>query len=481
MRVASKVAVGTGSLLLVFAGAMVHQLTVVRGLAKAHREISTEKTQAAKIALDTIRRLKEMEESVEKLYVTRDRNYGKKIERLRREVAQGLATIGSFDLSGEEEAAFARLSEAWEALPATPSAGGRATSLVAPLRRLLGRTEDFLAAVEKAIDLDVREATAAGEDAERIAFAVVAVALLASLLVVLLTVRSIGEPLRRLTAGTHAVAEGQFDLELDTSRGDEFSQLAADFNSMVRRLGELDTLKKDLLSHVSHELKTPLATLQETQQLLLEEIPGPLREPQRRLIELNLKSSERLSRLISKLLDLSQLEAGVMAYDFSRREIGPLVADAVEELAPRGRERGIRMETEMPGEPLEIQGDGDRLIQVLANLVENAIKFSPEGSVVRLRVEALDEPPEGRLPSAPPGRGAVLVTVSDSGPGVPDSEKARIFEKFHQAGPRRGGSVGGAGLGLAICRVLTEAHGGVLWVTDNPGGGSVFSLLLPRI
>jgi two-component system sensor histidine kinase GlrK len=487
MRVASKVAVGSGVLLLVFAGAMVYQLTLVRSLVSANRDLSSAKSRAAKLAFDGIRILKEMEESFDKLEATEDEIYETKIESLRKRYADGLEALGSLGLSGEEAAHLSSLQVRWRTLPPTREMSGGGESFADSLRALRGETEGILAAVEASIDVQAEDSVTTGELADRIALAVVAVALALSLLVVGLTVRSINEPLRRLIAGTRAVAEGEFDLELDATRGDEFSLLAADFNAMVSRLGELDEMKKDLLSHVSHELKTPLATLQETQRILLEEVPGPLNEGQRRLLELNLKSSERLSRLISKLLDLSRLEAGELAYDFAPREIGQLVGDAVTELEPRAREARVRLEARLPGAPMELRCDGDRLIQVVENLVENAIKFSPAEGVVQVRVRFAATPPPSlpgdSLPSALYGRedgaGAVLVTVSDSGPGVPDAEKKKVFEKFHQASQRRGGSVGGAGLGLAICRSIVEAHQGALWVTDNSPAGSTFWLLLP--
>ena len=468
MKVTSKVALGAGSLLLVFAGVTLYQLILLRGLLDAQRELSTAKTRAAKAALDQLPLLEEIDESIRKLYVTQDVQYGAKIDRLRRAYAGHLDTIAALGLSGGERTAFERLEAAWHALPPTPPATTEATAFVAPLERLQDETEGFLAAVEEAIENQVRDSVVAGEAAGRLALAAVVSALVLGALAVRLTVRSINEPLRRLTEGTRQVAEGRFDLELDTSRGDEFSHLAADFNVMVQRLGELDAMKKDLLSHVSHELKTPLATLQETQQVLLEELPGPLNDAQRRLLELNLKSSARLSRLISKLLDLSRLEAGAMAYDFARRDLVPLVRDAVEELEPRARERRIRVESELPDKPLELDCDGDRLIQVLENLLENAIKFSPEDSAVRLEARAVPVPPEnlpeGRLPSALYGRDgahAILVRLSDSGPRCARLREEADLREIPPGGAaqRRLGGRGGPG-----ARHLQRHHRG------SPGG-----------
>lgn len=482
MKVASKVAAGSGLLLVLFVGALVYHLALIRDLAAVQRELSTAKTRAAKIAFDGIRLVDELDESIQRLYATRDARFAGQTERLRRQLGDGLAELGSLGLAGAEGDALARLTAAWRELPAAPVTTDNAMSLVAPASRIHERLEELLATVEEAIERRAHESVAASEMAGRIALVVAAVALASSLVVVRLTVRSIEEPLKRLTEGTHSVAKGELAFELDTSRGDEFSELAADFNAMVRRLGELEAMKKDLLSHVSHELKTPLATLQETHQLLLEGVPGELNERQRRLLELNLKSSERLSRLISKLLDLSRLEAGAVEYELSRRDLGRIVADAAAELEPRAREGDVRVRVDLGEEPIEIDCDGDRLTQVIENLLENAIKFSPAGGAVIVRVRPVAAPPTA-VPATwrwrVAGGAGALVTVSDAGPGVPEADKKKIFEKFHQAGPRRGGSVGGAGLGLAICQEIVKAHQGAIWVTDNVPAGSVFRVLLP--
>ena len=163
----------------------------------------------------------------------------------------------------------------------------------------------------------------------------------------MLTVRSIQVPLSRLARGTRAVAQGRFDQRVQAAGGDEFSALAADFNEMVRRLGELDQMKKDLLSHVSHELKAPLAAMEETNQLLVEGIPGPVTEDQRRLLDLNLQSVRRLSALIAKLLDLSRMEAGVMEYDMRARDMVPLLQGPAAELGALAREKGVRFALEL--------------------------------------------------------------------------------------------------------------------------------------
>jgi two-component system sensor histidine kinase GlrK len=282
------------------------------------------------------------------------------------------------------------------------------------------------------------------------------------------------------------VAQGEFTYKLAVEGSDELSDLARDFNSMTQRLTELDQMKKDFVSHASHELKTPLASMQETIWLLLDEIPGPLNPKQRQLLELNLQSGGRLSRLIANLLDLSRMEAGVMEYTMERQDVAALIRSAVAEFEVPVAERNLRFEAELPETAFWLQCDGSRLIQVLENLLSNAIKFSPAGSTVRLSLRHEMQPPTTlprsyalRISGPAHQTGFALICIADQGPGIPSEEKSKIFEKFHQV--RRDGKRPGqgTGLGLSISRTIAEAHGGALWVEDNPDRGSTFCLLLP--
>ena len=278
-----------------------------------------------------------------------------------------------------------------------------------------------------------------GDTAVLVLWISTAVVLAISILVSFLIFRSISKPLGHLTEGTRAIAEGKFFYRLDTTRNDEFAQLAKDFNTMTRRLNELDELKKDFVSHVSHELKAPLASMRETIQLMLEQIPGPLTDKQKRLLELNLQSGTRLTSMISNLLDLSKTEAGVMEYELKSQDLVPLVRNAIAELESHAHEKQIRIETVLPNDPLIVQCDGDRIVQVVVNLVGNAVKFSPKGAKVLMRVDEVSQIPPSvperwkRLITGPDQAGSFgLLTVRIPVPGVPDSDKDRIFEKFQQ-------------------------------------------------
>ena len=190
--------------------------------------------------------------------------------------------------------------------------------------------------------------------------------------------------------------------------------------------------------------------------------------------------------MISNLLDVSRMEAGVMEYEIKHQDLVPLVRTAIAEIEAQALERQIQIRVTLPERPLLVECDGDRIVQVILNLVGNAVKFSPKEGVIEVQLRAIPEVPE-KMPErwrrliTGQGKGGDygLLMVADSGPGVPDSHKEKIFEKFHQVKHGKKIAGQGVGLGLAICRTIVHAHRGALWVEDNPAvGGSSFCLLL---
>jgi signal transduction histidine kinase len=265
--------------------------------------------------------------------------------------------------------------------------------------------------------------------------------------------------------GTRAIAKGQFWHRLPAHGRDEFAELARDFNAMTERLGELDRMKKDFVSHVSHDLKAPLASIRQIMHVLLQEIPGSLNDQQKNLIQLSYKSAERLASMVGNLLDVSRMEAGTMEYRMAAHDIVSLVQSVIDEFDVQAQEKEIRFRLQCNQPTLAVNCDSERIEQVIGNLYENALKFSPSRSEIVTNI-------------GPGKRGEILISVADSGPGVPDGQKGRIFEKFHQI--KHGTKVAGqgVGLGLAICKTIVEAHRGQIWVEDNPNGGSIFSFVL---
>src|SRR5262249_1956449 len=218
------------------------------------------------------------------------------------------------------------------------------------LNHLVAQTEVALDAVQTSMREKVAAAAEVGRQASRISSAAGVVSLVLSLMVAAVIVRSINDRLRRLTQGTRAIAKGQFWHRLPTHGKDEFSELARDFNVMTERLGELDEMKKDFVSHVSHDLKAPLASIRQIMHLLLQGIPGSLNEQQSSLIQLSYNSAERLAAMVGNLLDLSRMEAGNMEYQIATHDLIPMLKGAADEFEIQAREKGIRLRMEC-GEP----------------------------------------------------------------------------------------------------------------------------------
>jgi len=500
MRISNKIATGYTILILLIVAVFSYQLAVIHQMQSITRDLGGLNFNSALLSLELLRDLEQVEEFTRKLVATGgDPGYASQLDERRQGFSSSLDELEALQLSPEERADVEQLSTLWKASseawasmqPAQLRGNLRQAEAaldqqVAILSRMQVQSQSLIRASRTAIAKQVEISEATAKRSQTISLLTALLALLVSIGVSIWIVRSISGPLNRLTEGTHAVSQGEFTYRLNVQGSDELGELARDFNLMTQRLTELDQMKKDFVSHASHELKTPLASMQETIRLLLDEIPGKLGPQQRQLLELNLQSGGRLSRLIANLLDLSRMEAGVMEYDVERQDLAALIRSAIADFELPLADRRLRLEVELPENPAWVQCDGARVIQVLHNLLGNAQKFSPAGSAIRLTLRqemSLPATMPGshalRLSSFPNTAGFAMITVADQGPGVPAEEKAKIFEKFHQV--RRNGKPAGqgTGLGLAISRTIVEAHGGALWVEDNPEGGSIFRVLLP--
>ena len=269
-----------------------------------------------------------------------------------------------------------------------------------------------------------------------------------------------------------------------TYLGIRLSRLEQTSKRMAARMVAADQMKKNFISHVSHELKAPLASMQETTHLLLERIPGPLTDKQKRLLELNLQSGKRLAQMIGNILDLSQIEAGIVEYK-QTADIADLMRNVVMELTAQAHDKPVDILTDIQREPLLVACDPNRMVQLFTNLLENAIRFSKKGGPVAIHVRPLGQLPQ--IPHAARARiaragshGFALIGISDSGPGIEDALKEKVFHTFHQTKQGKKNPGESLGLGLAISRALVEAHHGTIWVEDNPSGGAIFFVVLPR-
>ncbi len=232
-----------------------------------------------------------------------------------------------------------------------------------------------------------------------------------------------------------------------------------------RRLKELDKLKSDFVSNVSHELRTPLTAIKGSVDNMLDGLTGDLNEKQNRYLVRVKSNADRLARLINDLLDLSRIEAGIK---LKRTSLSlPTVArEVVESLGSVAAEKLISFEIECPDVNLTAWADPDRIVEVLTNLIGNAIKFTPTNGKVTLCLKRS-------------GNEWVKISVADTGPGIPSDEANRIFDKFYQVTQPKKQKTMGTGLGLSITKALVEMHGGKIWLESEVGRGSIFSFILP--
>jgi two-component system, OmpR family, phosphate regulon sensor histidine kinase PhoR len=232
----------------------------------------------------------------------------------------------------------------------------------------------------------------------------------------------------------------------------------------ITDLRKLERVRRDFVANVSHEFRTPLTAIQGFAETLL---AGAMDDPQNRgrFLEIILEHSRRLARLTEDLLMLSKMDADRLEFETRRIPIGPFIDSCIETAQPRARDKDLRLSVKLAEKIPDIAGDRRRLTEVLQNLLDNAIQYTPAGGQITVSAGVADS--------------AVVFTVSDTGIGIPQAEQPRIFERFYRVDVARSRQVGGTGLGLAIAKHLVEGHGGRIWVESEIGQGSQFHFSVP--
>ncbi len=288
--------------------------------------------------------------------------------------------------------------------------------------------------------------------------------------------RSISRPLRQIEKMTEYIGQMNFDYELDVHSPRELAQLAQSSSQMADRLKEIDEMKNNFISHVSHELRTPLTSINEASDLLLDRVAGDITSRQEHLLQIIKQCTQRLIKMVNNLLDLSKMEAGMMNYEFVRASINQIIRHSLEEINLLATRKNIRLEVQIEDNLPPLKMDVEKMQVVMDNLLSNAIKFTPEGGTVRIEAHLVRK--KDRLPGAQE-TSYLVVSVSDTGPGIPREYQALIFEKFQGINTGRTAESRGTGLGLSIASHIVNAHGGKIWVESTEGQGSTFSFSLP--
>ncbi|HEY7477582.1 MAG TPA: ATP-binding protein [Actinomycetota bacterium] len=273
--------------------------------------------------------------------------------------------------------------------------------------------------------------------------------------------RGMTQPLRDMAAAARRMERGDYTTRVHVTTHDEVGQLAVAFNRMSEELENLERTRRDLVANVSHELKTPIAAIRAHLENLLDGVERP--DP--RTLEVMLVQTERLGRLVEQLLDLSRLESGEMPLERRSVDVDDVVSRVISEISVSRHAGDLTINREIPEDLPPLDADPERLHQVLFNLVDNAVRFTPPGGEVTIGAERRD--------------GRVEVRVSDTGVGIAPEHLPRLFERFYRVDPSRSRDDGGTGIGLAIARSVVEAHGGHIRAASEPGRGSTFTFDLP--
>ncbi len=284
-----------------------------------------------------------------------------------------------------------------------------------------------------------------------------------ALVMVRFLARGMTSPLREMSDAARAMAKGNYERRVTATSRDEVGELARAFNKMAAELAETDRLRRDLVANVSHELRTPIAALQ----AVLENLVDGVEAPDPHTFRTMLAQVERLGRLVTQLLDLSRLESGAVPLDWSEFDVKPVLEHAVREQQLHAPGVDVAVVVETPG--LTADGDPERVHQVVANLLENAVRYTPTGGRVEVRARR----------ATADQRSAVTIEVCDEGPGIAEAEQARVFERFYRADPARASSDGGAGLGLAIALWIVDLHGGDIRPENRDPHGCRMVVTLP--
>jgi two-component system sensor histidine kinase BaeS len=268
-------------------------------------------------------------------------------------------------------------------------------------------------------------------------------------------------PVRSLAAATHSLTAGRYGTRVPVDSSDELGKLARDFNALALTLEKNEQTRRQWLADISHELRTPLAVLRGE----IEAIEDGVRQPTPEAVRSLHAEVLHLGRLVDDLHQLALSDLGALTYRKEPVDIGGVLAGVVETFRPDAVRKGLALDVDLPRREAPVFADRERLRQLFANLLDNALKYTDAGGRVEVRLEC--------------GEREAVVNVLDSAPGVPEAALGKLFERFYRFESSRSRKTGGAGLGLAICRNIVEAHEGVLTARPSPLGGVWLEVRLP--
>lgn len=297
-------------------------------------------------------------------------------------------------------------------------------------------------------------------------------------LIAVAVAKSLSNPIEKLRRSAGEIARGNLDVEVRPSTSDEIGELTTQFDYMRKQiikdrselkeqaeeLQKSQAAKQEFASMVTHELKTPLVPIIGYGSMFLGGQLGNLTPEQKQKLEIMYSSAERLTRLIQDVLDVQKLDLGEMHFDIEQVSARRIIEDSINSLKPQAEAKGVTLLNRL-NDDLAFTCDYGRIMQVLNNLVNNGIKFSPSSGKIEIGAYLKD--------------GSVIFSIKDEGVGIPKDKQGRLFTKFYQVDTSMTRKAGGTGLGLVICKGIVEAHKGKIWFESEEGKGSIFTFSIP--
>jgi signal transduction histidine kinase len=282
-----------------------------------------------------------------------------------------------------------------------------------------------------------------------------------AILLGLLLTWQLTDPLRRLTTAAQGIAGGDLSQRVDIKSRDEIGTLGRTFNEMAENLAYAEELRRNMTADIAHELRTPLSVIRGNLEAILDEVYEPTKE---NVASIH-KQAILLSRLVDDLQELALADAGQLRIECELTDLTALIQRTVRAIAAGAEQDSISIAEDVAEDLLMVNADPQRLGQVLGNLLDNALRHSPQGGIITVRATNAGD--------------GVRVDVADQGPGLSPEELSLVFERFYRGDKARSRATGGSGLGLAIVKQLVEAHGGKVWALSGKDGGATFSFTLP--
>jgi two-component system sensor histidine kinase GlrK len=412
-----------------------------------------------------------------KFIITRDTNLYEHFLENKREFNQYLNELQSIvrsiqaqDLLIEIEQAYSQYQTAFDEEVTYIKAGGNYSQKdykekkEETLSMIIEKLKKLTASTEQSTYEQIEKLGEAVADTRKVAIMISLFSFLLGIVISIFVTRGIVKPLSAVKQKTQKIASGDFSGDLNLLSPPEVKDLANTINWMCYNLKHIDKIKADFFASMSHELRTPLTSIKEGINLLREKAGKETGNKQQRLLAIMAEESNRLIELINSFLDLSKMEAGMMRYTFFPEDITPLIYKAINGIEPLAEAKNITIEAQVNNGLPIVKMDSERILQVLRNLLGNAVKFTNSGGQVMI--------------SARPLNHGVEVSVMDTGEGIAEEDLIHIFDKFQQGSNVNDSNNIGTGLGLSIVKHIIDAHGGTVWAKSKIEIGSTFVFVL---